>query len=125
MRIIDTETVYTIPITWINTWLNTGRNAKYFIHMMELVEEWEKRNKRMVIGRVEYIYDPERNVWVEEEALDKKEKQRLIDLDNETIPIKWIKSKINVILDNYPNGNEETEILCKLLYEWEKENEAN
>ena len=53
MRIIDTETVYTIPITWINTWLNTGQNAKYFIHMMELVEEWEKRNKRMAIGRVE------------------------------------------------------------------------
>lgn len=39
------------------------------------------------------------------------------------VPIEWIKSKIDVILDCYPNGNEETEILCKLLYEWEKENE--
>ncbi len=38
------------------------------------------------------------------------------------IPIEWIKSKINAILDSYPDGNEETEILCKLLYEWEKEN---
>ena len=34
----------------------------------------------------------------------------------------WLKSKINAILDSYPDGNEETEILCKLLYEWEKEN---
>lgn len=41
------------------------------------------------------------------------------------VPIEWIKSKIDVILDNYPDGNEETEILCKLLYAWEKENEAN
>lgn len=40
------------------------------------------------------------------------------------IPIEWIKSKINAILDSYPDGNEETEILCKLLYEWEKENET-
>ena len=41
------------------------------------------------------------------------------------IPIEWIKSKIDAILDSYPDGNEETEILCKLLYEWEKENETN
>jgi hypothetical protein len=41
------------------------------------------------------------------------------------IPIEWIKSKIDAILDSYPDGNEETEILCKLLYEWEKENESN
>ena len=39
------------------------------------------------------------------------------------IPIEWLKSKIDAILDNYPKGNEETEILCKLLYDWEKENE--
>jgi hypothetical protein len=41
------------------------------------------------------------------------------------VPIEWIKSKIDVILGSYPDGNEETEILCKLLYDWEKENEAN
>lgn len=35
------------------------------------------------------------------------------------IPIEWIKSRIDTILDSYPDGNEETEILCKLLYEWE------
>jgi len=39
------------------------------------------------------------------------------------IPVEQIKSKIDAILDSYPDGNEETEILCKLLYEWEKENE--
>ena len=33
------------------------------------------------------------------------------------IPVEWIKSKIDAILDSYPDGNEETEILCKLLYE--------
>lgn len=38
------------------------------------------------------------------------------------ITLGWLKSKIDAILDNYPDGNEETEILCKLLYEWEKEN---
>lgn len=37
------------------------------------------------------------------------------------IPIERIKSKIDAILNIYPNGNEETEVLCKLLYEWEKE----
>jgi len=36
------------------------------------------------------------------------------------VPTEWIKSKIDAILDSYPDGNEETEILCKLLYEWEK-----
>lgn len=40
----------------------------------------------------------------------------------EAIPIEWLKSKIDGILDSYPDGNEETEILCRLLYEWEKEN---
>lgn len=40
------------------------------------------------------------------------------------IPVERLKSKIDVILDKCPNGNEETEILCKLLYEWEKENEG-
>ena len=35
-----------IPIEWINNWLNTGRNAKYFIAMMEMVEQWEKENER-------------------------------------------------------------------------------
>ena len=48
------------------------------------------------------------------------------DVDNaptvNAILIEWIKSKIDTILDSYPNGNEETEILCKLLYDWEKEN---
>lgn len=39
------------------------------------------------------------------------------------IPIERIKSKIDAILNIYPNGNEETEVLCKLLYEWGKENE--
>ncbi len=38
------------------------------------------------------------------------------------IPIECIKSKIDAILNIFPDGNEETEILCKLLYEWEKEN---
>ena len=41
----------------------------------------------------------------------------------EAIPVEQIKSKIDAILNSYPDGNEETEILCKLLYEWEKENE--
>lgn len=40
----------------------------------------------------------------------------------DAILIEWLKSKIDTILVNYPDGNEETEILCKLLYEWEKEN---
>ena len=40
----------------------------------------------------------------------------------EAITVEWIKSKIDAILEIYPDGNEETEILCKLLYEWEKEN---
>lgn len=49
-------------------------------------------------------------------------RQRARHNNVKVIPIEWIKSNINVILDSYPNGNEETEILCKLLYEWEKEN---
>ncbi len=43
----------------------------------------------------------------------------------EAIPVEYIKSKIDAILNIYPNGNEETEVLCKLLYEWEKENDSN
>lgn len=52
---------------------------------------------------------------------------RFVEMAEEVkaIPIEWIKSKINAILDSYPDGNEETEILCKLLYEWEKENANN
>lgn len=38
-------TVKAIPIERINNWLNTGRNAKYFIPMMELIKEWEKENE--------------------------------------------------------------------------------
>ena len=38
--------VKAIPIEWINNWLNTGRNAKYFIPMMKMVEEWEKENDK-------------------------------------------------------------------------------
>lgn len=34
-----------IPVEWINKWLNTGCNAKYFIPMMEMIEEWEKENE--------------------------------------------------------------------------------
>lgn len=41
----DQPTVKAIPIERINDWLNKGRNAKYFIPMMELVEEWEKENE--------------------------------------------------------------------------------
>lgn len=44
-----------------------------------------------------------------------------VEEEVKAISIKWIKSKIDAILDSYPNGNEETEILCKLLYDWEKE----
>ena len=40
----NAPTVNAIPIEWINNWLNTGRNAKYFIPMMKMVEEWEKEN---------------------------------------------------------------------------------
>ena len=40
----EQPTVKAIPIEWINNWLNTGRNAKYFIPMMKMVEEWEKEN---------------------------------------------------------------------------------
>lgn len=41
------------------------------------------------------------------------------------IPIEWLKLKINTLLNIYPNGNDETEVLCKLLYDWEKENEKD
>ena len=47
------------------------------------------------------------------------------DYNSKAIPIEWIKSKIDTILNKYPNGNEETEILCKLLYDWEVENDEN
>ena len=43
----------------------------------------------------------------------------------EAIPIEWLKLKIDTVLNIYPNGNDETEVLCKLLYDWEKENEIN
>ena len=38
--------VKAIPIEWINNWLSKGRNAKYFIPMMRMVEEWENENDR-------------------------------------------------------------------------------
>lgn len=41
---VDVE-VKAIPIEWINNWLNMGRNAKYFIPMMDMVEKWEKENE--------------------------------------------------------------------------------
>ena len=37
--------VEAIPIEWINDWLNKGRNAKYFIPMMEMIKEWGKENE--------------------------------------------------------------------------------
>lgn len=37
--------VKAIPIEWINNWLSKGRNAKYFIPMMRMVEDWEKENE--------------------------------------------------------------------------------
>ena len=43
---IDIEkapTVEAITVEWINDWLNTGRNAKYFITIMKMLEDWEKR----------------------------------------------------------------------------------
>ena len=53
----------------------------------------------------------------------------LDSLDNaptvKAIPIEWLKLKIDTVLNIYPNGNDETEVLCKLLYDWEKENEIN
>ena len=39
--IANAPTVKAIPIERINNWLNTGRNAKYFIPMMEMIKEWE------------------------------------------------------------------------------------
>ena len=44
--VIDTMNKNAIPIEWINNWLNTGRNAKYFIPMMEMIKEWEKENEK-------------------------------------------------------------------------------
>jgi len=41
--IANAPTVNAIPIEWINDWLNKGRNAKYFIPMMEMIKEWENR----------------------------------------------------------------------------------
>ena len=41
----EAPTVKAIPIEWINDWLNKGRNAKYFIPMMKMVEQWEKENE--------------------------------------------------------------------------------
>ena len=48
--------------------------------------------------------------------------QYTFECEVKAIPITWIKSKVDAILNSYPDGNEETEIICKLLYEWEKEN---
>ena len=42
----EAPTVKAIPIEWINDWLNKGRNAKYFIPMMKMVEQWEKENEQ-------------------------------------------------------------------------------
>ena len=45
---IDIEkapTIKAITIEWINDWLNTGRNAKYFITIMKMLEDWEKENE--------------------------------------------------------------------------------
>ena len=44
--VIETMNKNAIPIEWINNWLNTGRNAKYFIPMMEMIKEWEKENEK-------------------------------------------------------------------------------
>ena len=42
---VEAPIVKAIPIEWINDWLNKGRNAKYFIPMMKMVEQWEKENE--------------------------------------------------------------------------------
>lgn len=39
------EEVKAITVEWINDWLNTGRNAKYFITIMKMLEDWEKENE--------------------------------------------------------------------------------
>ena len=46
--VIETMNKNAIPIEWINNWLNTGRNAKYFIPMMEMIKEWEKENEKQI-----------------------------------------------------------------------------
>lgn len=45
------EEIKAIPIEWINNWLNTGRNAKYFIPMMEMIEEWENENEQKEVNK--------------------------------------------------------------------------
>ena len=45
--VVNAPIVKAITIEWINNWLNTGRNAKYFIPMMKMVEDWEKENERV------------------------------------------------------------------------------
>ena len=48
VSVIDIEkapTIKAITVEWINNWLNTGRNAKYFIPMMKMLEDWEKENE--------------------------------------------------------------------------------
>ena len=52
------------------------------------------------------------------QSLDLIESQPVVD----AIPVERLKLKIDTVLNIYPNGNEETEVLCKLLYDWEKEN---
>lgn len=63
--------------------------------------------------------DESRPEWCPLRPLPKKNAETV-----DAIPIEWLKLKIDTVLNIYPNGNEETEVLCKLLYEWEKENEA-
>lgn len=41
----NAPTVEAITVEWINDWLNTGRNAKYFITIMKMLEDWEKENE--------------------------------------------------------------------------------
>lgn len=64
---------------------------------------------------------PEESVWVGLVLAEQVANTETV----KAIPIEWIKSKIDAILDSHPNGNEETEILCKLLYEWGTENEID
>lgn len=76
------------------------------------------------VGDLYDIFDDYREIQKEiDKIYDKINDLPYIDVEEKVIPVEWIKSKIDAILDSYPNGNEETEILCKLLYEWEKENE--
>lgn len=95
--------------------------------------ELTKRMKNRLVDKAEVletfgelydIFDDSREIQKEiDKIYDKINDLPYIDVEEKTIPVEWIKSKIDAILDSYPDGNEETEILCKLLYDWEKENE--